>query len=266
MEGFERTAPFEAEAVRDTLVEMIRRFTAQCGIHRVVLGVSGGKDSTVAAALCVRALGKENVWGVMLPDGEQKDISDSRRICAALGLHARTVNIGAVHRELKAAVRDGLPEDIFPGGEAIPTEFESNVNVPPRLRMTTLRYIAQCLGAFLCGTGNLSEATVGYCTKDGDTSCDFNPLGRLTSKEVVAVGLTMEEIPQDLVFKAPSDGLSGKTDEERLGVTYQQIHDWIRKGSSGDAEADEIIARKHRASAHKRRLPSVFNPFTGEVE
>ena len=179
MKGFERKEVFEAESVRDKLVDMIRDFTRKASVKRVVLGISGGKDSSVAAALCARALGKENVWGIMLQDGVQADLDDSRRICSCLGIHARTVNIGAVHQALTAAVREGTEEDLYPEGGALPTLFEANVNVPPRIRMTVLRNIAQALGAFLCGTGNLSESTVGYCTKDGDTSCDFNPLGRL---------------------------------------------------------------------------------------
>ena len=254
------------EEIRNTLIKMIQNYLGSCGISRVVLGISGGKDSTVAAALCARALGPENVYGIMLPDGSQKDIADSEALCRALGIKARKLNIGSIHQALKEAVAQGLPEDIFPGGEALATERESDINVGPRLRMTCLRYIAQCLGAFLCGTGNLSERSVGYCTKDGDTSSDFNPLGAITSKEVVALGLSMPEIPRYLVEKAPSDGLSGKTDEERLGVSYQQIHDWIRQGSSGDTKADQIIEGKYRASAHKRRLPPVLNPFTGEIE
>ena len=265
MKGFERNEPFNAEQIRDILIDLIRRFTDRCGIHRVVLGISGGKDSSVAAALCARALGPENVYGIMLPDKVQPDLADSERICASLGINARTVNIGAIHSALTQVIRDGLEADLYPDGEPLPTMFESNVNVPPRLRMTVLRNIAQALGAFLCGTGNLSESTVGYCTKDGDTSCDFNPLGRLTSREVVAVGLTMPELPAELVNKAPSDGLSGKTDEERLGVTYLEIHNWIRFGSSGDADADALIERKWRTSAHKRRLPTVLDPFTGEI-
>ena len=256
---------FNAEHFRDILVNMIRDFTDTHGITRVVLGVSGGKDSTVAAALCARALGPENVYGIMLPDGIQKDINDSWEVCRALGINARTVNIGPMHRSLRTAMQQSLPEDIFPGGEPIATEQESDINVGPRLRMTCLRYIAQALGAFLCGTGNLSERTVGYCTKDGDTSCDFNPLGALTSKEVVALGLTMEELPRHLVEKAPSDGLSGKTDEERLGVTYQQIHDWIRTGSCGEKDADAAIEKKWENSAHKRRLPPILDPFLGEI-
>ena len=246
------------EIIRDELVEAIRTFCGRAGVKRVVLGISGGKDSSVAAALCARAIGPENVLGIMLPDGEQKDISDSQLLCRSLGIRSFTVNIGAMHASLLEAVSegfDGQKEQAFFETEA---QKESNINVGPRLRMTTLRYIAQTAGALLCGTGNLSESYVGYCTKDGDTSCDFNPLGKLTSKEVVALGLSIPELPRALVEKAPADGLSGHTDEERLGVSYQQIHDLIRFGSSGDVEADEIIRRKHRSSAHKRALPTVL--------
>ena len=248
---------FDAEQVRDALVARIRDFAAQAGCRRVVLGVSGGKDSTVASALCARALGAENVYGVMLPDGEQKDIADSKRVCECLGINHRVVNIGAMHRALRAA----LPEDGAEGEFSVAFSRESDINVGPRLRMTTLRYIAQALGAFLCGTGNLSEATVGYCTKDGDTSCDFNPLGRLTSVEVVAVGLTMAELPRELVQKTPTDGLSGMSDEEKLGIRYSQIHDYLRLGSCGDAEMDAKIAARERGNMHKRRLPTVLDPF-----
>ena len=248
----------QPEKIRDELSEEIRRYCEKAGVSRVVLGISGGKDSSVAAALSARALGPENVFGIMLPDGEQKDISDSRRVCKALGIQSFTVNIGEMHQAMLTSVREGLPETGKPMPYGTGAERESNINVGPRLRMTTLRYIAQAIGALLCGTGNLSESYVGYCTKDGDTSCDFNPLGKLTSKEIVELGLSMPELPRDLVNKAPADGLSGSTDEERLGVSYQQIHDLIRHGSSGDTESDEIIRKKHRQSAHKRALPTVL--------
>ena len=145
---------FDAEKTRDVLVGRIREFTQAAGCSRVVLGISGGKDSSVAAALCARALGAENVYGVMLPDGEQIDIADSRRVCDCLGIRRRTVNIGQMHRALLAAVDDSARE-----ADAFPFDYhrESDINVGPRLRMTTLRYIAQAIGAFLCGTGNLSE-------------------------------------------------------------------------------------------------------------
>lgn len=167
---------FDPEAVRDRLTELIREIAAKQGFSRVVVGISGGKDSTVTAALCARALGKENVYGVMLPDGEQKDINDSRAVCDALGIRRRTVNIGAIHEALKA-VTDQNGSRAGDGEFSVPASRVSDINVGPRLRMTVLRYIAQALDARLAGTGNLSEATTGYCTKDGDTSCDFGVLG-----------------------------------------------------------------------------------------
>lgn len=255
---------FDAEKIRDNLVALIQETAKKQGFSRVVIGISGGKDSTVAAALCARALGKENVYGVMLPDGEQKDISDSRRVCEALGIQQRTVNIGPMHEALRSAT-DQYGFTAGEGEFSVAYHRESDVNVGPRLRMTTLRYIAQALNARLVGTGNFSEITVGYCTKDGDTSSDFSLLGALTSVEVVQVGLSMEELPRELVVKTPSDGISGKSDEERLGVTYQQIHDLLRFGTSGSQEVDDKIRRLERAGMHKRSRPMVLDPFEKEV-
>ena len=252
---------FDPVAARERLVGKIRAFVTGAGLRRVVLGISGGKDSSVAAALCARALGAENVYGVMLPDGRQRDLEDSKRVCASLGIRCRVVNIGEMHRALHAAIDANENPDADPHFFPVDYVKESDVNVGPRLRMTTLRYIAQALGAFLCGTGNLSEATVGYCTKDGDTSCDFNPLGTLTSVEVVQVGLTMPELPRELVEKTPDDGLSGVPDEVKLGLTYRQIHDYLRLGGCGDAEVDEKIARRERGNMHKRRTPRILDAW-----
>ncbi len=253
---------FDAEKARDALVAEIRKLAEAQGFSRAVVGISGGKDSTVTAALCARALGAENVFGVMLPDGEQADIDDSRRVCKALGINTRTVNIGKIHTALREAT-DQLGPAAGEGEFTVPPHRESDINVGPRLRMTVLRYIAQAVGARLAGTGNLSEATVGYCTKDGDTSCDFATLGALTSVEVVAVGLTMPELPRDLVEKTPTDGLSGSSDEERLGLRYADIHKYIRLGTCGDPAIDEKIRKKERANMHKRRMPVILDPFVG---
>ena len=253
---------FDAAAVRDRLVELIRKTAREGGFSRVVLGISGGKDSTVTAALCARALGKENVYGVMLPDGEQKDISDSRAVCEALGIQKRTVNIGAIHEALKA-VTDQNGSAASEGEFSVAYSRASDINVGPRLRMTVLRYIAQALDARLAGTGNLSEATTGYCTKDGDTSCDFAVLGKLTSVEVVQVGLTMDELPKELVEKTPTDGLSGKSDEDNMGLKYADIHLYLREGSCGNPETDEKIRRREQANMHKRRMPMILDPFAG---
>ena len=253
---------FQPEKARDSLVNELRKLAETRGFSKVVVGISGGKDSTVTAAICARALGADHVYGVMMPDGEQKDIADSIRVCEALGIHRRTVNIGKMHAALKEVTDQNTPS-AADGEFVIPQNRESDINVGPRLRMTTLRYIAQALGAWLAGTGNLSEATVGYCTKDGDTSCDFAMLGALTTVEVVEVGLTMPEIPEDLVTKTPTDGLSGYSDEERLGVSYADIHRYIREGSCGNPETDELIRKKERANLHKRRMPMILDPFIG---
>ena len=251
---------FDPDQARERLVKKIREFVTNAGLTRVVLGISGGKDSTVAAALCARALGAANVYGIMLPDGVQKDISDSMNVCRATGINHRIINISEMHTALLKAVDAGSNGEItdFP----VAFSEESNVNVPPRLRMTALRYVAQAMGAFLCGTGNLSEATVGYCTKDGDTSCDFNPLGTLTSVEVVQMGLTMPELPRELVQKTPDDGLSGIPDEVKMGITYRQIHDFIRSGSCGDPAMDEKIAKREKANLHKRRTPTILDAWS----
>ncbi len=250
------SSTFDAVKARDNLVNGLRSLAREQGFSRVVVGISGGKDSTVTAAICARALGRENVFGVMMPDGVQKDLADSRRVCEALGIPHRTLNIGAMHTALHDALAAGEAGDF-------PVEYSkpSDINVGPRLRMTSVRYIAQALGARLAGTGNLSEITVGYCTKDGDTSCDFSMLGALTSVEVVQVGLTMEELPRELVEKTPTDGLSGFSDEERLGVKYAEIHRYIREGSSGDPDVDARISRMERANMHKRSMPRVLDPF-----
>ncbi|MBR2660922.1 MAG: NAD(+) synthase [Clostridia bacterium] len=251
---------FDAAKVRDRLVELIRETAGKQGFSRIVIGISGGKDSTVTAALCARALGRENVYGVMLPDGEQKDISDSRAVCDALGIRYRTVNIGAIHQALKSVTdQNGITAE--DGEFPVPASRASDINVGPRLRMTVLRYIAQALDARLAGTGNLSEATTGYCTKDGDTSCDFAVLGKLTSVEVVQVGLTMPELPGELVQKTPSDGLSGKSDEENMGLKYADIHRYLREGTCGDPQTDGKIRKREAANMHKRRMPLTLNPF-----
>ncbi len=251
---------FDPVEARDMLVAGIHRIARQGNFTKVVIGISGGKDSTIAAALCARALGKENVYGILLPDGKQSDIDDSYKVCRALGINRFTFNIGNLHNELLRDVIDDMPGQGF----YVPHSKEADINVPPRLRMTVLRYITQALGARLVGTGNLSEATVGYCTKDGDTSCDFSVLGGLTSVEVVQVGLTMHEIPRELVLKTPSDGLSGMSDEEKLGVSYEDIHKYIRGLEGVPENVKEKIRELQDRSSHKRRWPPIAYTVYGD--
>ena len=236
---------FDPVEARDMIVAGIHKIARQGKFSKVVVGISGGKDSTITAALCARALGKENVIGVLLPDGNQDDIEDSYWACDALGIQHCMVNIKDIHIAL------------LQNTYGIDYSKEADINVPPRIRMTLLRYITQALGARLAGTGNLSEMTVGYCTKDGDTSCDFSVLGGLTSVEVVQVGLAMNEIPRELVLKTPSDGLSGMSDEEKLGVSYEDIHKYIRGLEGVSQEVKEKIQELQKKSIHKRSFPRV---------
>lgn len=245
---------FDAEEARDGLVAGIRDAVHGAGFERAVLGISGGKDSTVTAALCARALGADNVIGVLMPDGVQPDIADSERIVEVLGIRHLTVDIRKAHDAITVPVT-GLLDEVTDEPVDAGMIIESDINVAPRLRMTLLRYVGQATGALLAGTGNASEIAVGYFTKDGDSSCDIAVLAGLTSVEVVEVGRTMPEVPAELVTKVPTDGLSGKPDEERLGVSYVDIHNWIRHGTSGDAKVDERIAILHARSEHKRHVP-----------
>lgn len=250
---------FNAEETRDNIVKWLQDYAKKSGFNKVVIGISGGKDSTVTAALCVRALGKENVYGVILPDGIQKDIKDSFEVVKALEIKSKIFDIETMHNSL-LYITEGLhlgEKDSF----QVPYVKEANINVAPRLRMTVLRYITQALGARLVGTGNLSEITVGYFTKDGDQSCDFSLIANLTSVEVVQIGLTMPEIPEHLVKKTPSDGLCGLSDEEKLGVSYQDIHDYIRYPilfAENHPEVANKIRDLHIANLHKINSPMRF--------
>ena len=262
---------FDAVKARDNLVTAIRNLAKEQNFSRVVIGISGGKDSTVGAALCARALGPDNVFGILMPDRQQRedDFQDSLRVCKSLRIPYRTVSISLMHKNLLSAVSvgaggpfsSGLFFDLLDQESKLYYNKTADINVGPRLRMTVLRYITQSIGGRLVGTGNLSESTVGYCTKDGDTSCDFSLLGKLTSKEVVEIGLTMEELPRDLVLKTPSDGLCGIPDEEKLGVSYEAIHNYIRNPIDVTDPVNQKIARLEAASRHKRAMPLVLEPF-----
>ncbi len=220
-------------------------FKNQPGAKGAIIGISGGKDSSIVATLLVKALGKERVFGVLMPNGIQKDIADSLRVVDILGISHKIVNIEKAYNGLL----EGISEDNL--------SVDAKINIPPRLRMTTLYAIGSSMHYRVCGTGNKSEGFVGYTTKWGDNAYDFNPIGDLTTEEVIALGDILG-LPYELVHKTPSDGLSGKSDEEKLGFTYKQINDYIEKGSSGDIETDTKIRLKHEFNKHKRELPPKY--------
>ena len=249
---------FNAEKTRDNLVQWIKDWFEKNGpTSRAVIGISGGKDSTVVAALCARALGKDRVLGVLMPNGEQKDIDDSFKVCEALGIQHITVNIKDAYKGLAENVLGALRDfdDVTQLSE------QTTINIAPRLRMTTLYAVSQTVGGRVINTSNKSEAMTGYFTRWGDECGDMKPLINLLKNEVVAIGLTMPEIPRELVEKAPSDGLTGKTDEDKIGFTYDALDRYLRwDGGIDDEVATKIKDRLSETNFKRNPIPS-FNPW-----
>lgn len=233
----------KAPNVIDSLLDWIRTFFSESGGKTAVLGMSGGKDSTVCAALLVRALGTENVVGVFMPNGVQPDLDDAHAAAAAAGL-TRTVTVN-VH-DAYDAIASQVP--------CFSRDSQAGINLAPRLRMSTLYAVAQTVEAGrVCCTGNLSEGIVGYCTLYGDLAGDFAPLAFITKQDVCIIGKELG-LPGYLVDKAPSDGLSGKSDEEKMGVTYGDILTFIRDAQRLPAETYKKIVEMHDRSQFKRRI------------
>lgn len=235
------------EKLRTQAVEWIRHYMKSTGGRKAVIGISGGKDSTVAAALCVEALGKENVIGVMMPNGVQADIKDSEKIIKHLGIDSLSVDIQYAYMNLVNQINEHH------------ITSQAQINMPPRLRMTVLYGVAQNIGGRVVNTCNLSEDTTGYSSLYGDSAGDFSPLSRLTTEEIVGIGDALG-LPHELVHKTPSDGLCGLTDEDNLGFTYHEINELIRKGVKGP-HYDEII-KKYKANKFKTEIIQIpaFEP------
>ena len=232
----------------DSLIKWIRNQVPEGG--KAVLGISGGKDSTIAAALCVKALGKENVIGVMMPNGVQNDIGDSRAVCELLDIFALEVNIEEAYK--------GIIDNI-----AIWTVRSNTMvktNLPARLRMSTLYAVAALYpNSRVVNTCNRSEDFVGYSTKYGDAAGDFSPLGGLTVREVLAIGDALG-LPRHLVHKAPSDGMCGKTDEDNLGFTYDELDGFLLGESGLSPETMSKVAKLHKSTRHKYVQMPIYEP------
>ncbi len=226
---------FNVEKATKEVIDWIRAWFEQNGKGcNAVIGISGGKDSSVVAALCVAALGKDKVIGVLMPNGTQSDIDCAQKLVAHLGIKNYTCNI-------KKSV-DGVLEEMEKCG--VEVSRQSIVNLPPRIRMTTLYALSQSLNGRVANTCNLSEDWVGYSTRYGDAAGDFSPLAKFTVQEVKAIGKYLD-LPIDLVDKVPSDGLSGKTDEDNLGFTYAVLDKYIRTGVIDDETLKAKIDRLH---------------------
>ena len=242
---------FDAKTVKDACVRWIRDWFEENGKGcNAVLGISGGKDSSVCAALCAEALGADRVIGVTMPNGVQPDIADSFRLIDHLGIRRYNVNVGPAFDALMAEVQAQL------GREA---SAQTRINMAPRLRMTALYAISQSNNGRVVNTCNLSEDWVGYSTRYGDAAGDFSPLGGLTVQEVVAVGKVMG-LPVDLVEKTPSDGLTGLTDEDNLGFTYAVLDRYIRTGICEDPATKALIDCKHVMNLFKLKPIPHFTP------
>lgn len=253
---------FDAKKVKDDLVQWIRDwFEANGPGCNAIIGISGGKDSSVVAALCVEALGKDRVIGVMMPNGEQSDINMSHKLIGHLGIPHMGVNIGlGVDGILdRLAVNPIIRQDDMhlPRFKSLEISDQTRVNLPPRIRMATLYAISQSLNGRVSNNCNLSEEYVGYSTRWGDSVGDFAPLADLTVTEVKAIGYELG-LPVDLIEKVPSDGLCGKTDEDNLGFPYVVLDRYIRTGVCEDEEAKKRIDALHKKNQFKQRPIPVF--------
>lgn len=241
---------FEALKVKNDIVEWIKNwFDANGKGCKGVVGISGGKDSSVVAALLVEALGKENVVGVLMPKGEQFDIDVSIALCEFLDIKYYTVNINDAY--------NGLMKELEKSG--VPVNAQAVTNLPPRLRMSTVYAVSQSVNGRVANTCNLSEDWVGYSTRYGDSVGDFSPLSKLTVREVKEIGRVLG-LPAMFVDKVPIDGLCGKTDEENLGFTYAELDVYIRTGKIDDPEKKALIDRKHKMNLFKLQLMPTFKP------
>ena len=234
---------FDAEKEIAHIVSWIKNWFSENGPSAsAVIGLSGGKDSTIVASLLVKALGKERVVGVLMPDGEQKDIDDSKKVVEILGIKSYTVNIHPVMEAFSSVMNDA----------GIALKKDAQINTPPRIRMTTLYAIAQSLpeGGRVANTCNGSEDYVGYSTKYGDAAGDFSPCGKYLVSQMRKIGDALG-LPRELIYKTPSDGLSGMSDEDKLGFTYEVLDRYILTGICEDQDTKERIDRLHKLNLHK---------------
>lgn len=240
---------FDAEKTTNECIAWIREYFAENGPDcNAIVGLSGGKDSSVTAALCVRALGKERVIGVLLPNGVQEDINYAYLAAECLEIRSFVLNIRDAYQCILNAI-----------GSQFPIDGATKLSLPARLRMVSLYAVAQSNNGRVANTCNLSEDWVGYATRYGDGAGDFSPLSGLTVQEVKTLGRHLS-LPEQLVEKVPIDGLCGKTDEDNLGFSYAVLDHYIRTGKIEDPEIKEKIDRMHRLNLYKLSMMPAFEP------
>lgn len=252
-----RKYEFDAKKTKDEIVQWIRDYFRHNGPDcNAVVGISGGKDSTIVAALCCEALGKERVIGVLMPQGVQSDIDVARDVVKYLDIDPHEINIaGAVNTLLESGRTGGIVDS-----------KQARVNLPARIRMATLFMVAQSRNGRVANTCNYSEDYVGWATLFGDGAGQFSPLGKLTVTEVKAVGRELG-LPEKFIEKAPADGLTGKTDEDNFGFTYDFLDKYIRTGDfGGDTETAAKIDRMYDANMFKQLPMPTYKANLYEVE
>lgn len=241
---------FNAVEVKDKCVQWIRDFFDKNGKDcNAVVGISGGKDSSVVAALCVEALGKDRVIGVLMPNHIQDDIQFSHMLCEHLGIKNYTVDVGLAIDDLLNNIHHRVTD--------VEVSNQTKINLPARIRMATLYAISQSVNGRVANTCNLSEDWVGYATRYGDAAGDFSPLSQLTVTEVKEIGRVLG-LPAELVDKTPTDGLCGKTDEDNLGFTYEVLDRYIRTGEIDNTDIKEKIDAMHEKNLFKLQLMPSF--------
>lgn len=240
---------FDAMKVKNDCVKWIKKFFEENGKGcNAIVGISGGKDSSVAAALCVEALGRDRVIGVLMPCGVQHDIDMAELLVSHLGIKHYVINV----KDAVDGVINSMPKDME-------VSTQTKINIPPRIRMATLYAVSQSNNGRVVNTCNLSEDWVGYSTRYGDAAGDFSPMSKLTVTEVKAIG-KLFGLPDVLVEKTPIDGLCGKTDEENLGFTYAVLDRYIREGVIDDPKTKELIDTKHKNNLFKLEMMPIFDP------
>ena len=239
---------FDAVKATRATVEWIREWFSKNGPGcNAIVGISGGKDSSIAAALCAEALGKDRVIGVLMPNDKQSDIDMAELLVNHLGIEHYVVNIGGAFNALCKEL----------GEAGIELSKDSIINLPPRLRMSTLYAVGQSRNGRVVNTCNLSEDWVGYSTRYGDSAGDFSPMSFFTTAEIRAIGRVLG-LPSVLIEKVPTDGLSGMSDEEKLGFTYEVLDRYIRTGEIDDPETKKRIDYLHEKNLFKLRFMACF--------
>lgn len=231
------------------VVDWIRNYVENSGAKGVVIGNSGGKDSAVVIGLCVKALGKENVLTIAMPcSSNPQDLEDAKLVADTFGVKMLTVDLSSVYENLCLEIEGTITNELI---------TESSINIRPRIRMITLYAIAQQHSLLVSGTGNACEQFIGYTTKWGDNASDFNPIAEFTVSEVIEIGKLLG-VPDKIINKAPNDGLGSGSDEEKIGITYKEIEQYIKTGKTENLASMEKIEKMHTQTEHKRTLVPVY--------